>query len=231
MSDERLKCQALTKSGQPCQRYAQSDSDYCYTHRDAASRGGELCQALTADGTSCRNPIEADSQFCYVHRCQGETAAGAPCRNPAQPGTTFCHVHACQATTADGSACRNPAREGEAFCHVHLQLAEREKARASSAVNSLITELEGLVGQLQSTVTQAAPTPFSPDALLNLVRRNVDRFTPEMARDVMNSLEGASREDLVDPDTWKGLWYMLSYSAQFQAQQVKQRLTGNKDDA
>ena len=49
----------------------------------------------------------------------------------------------------------------------------------------------------------------------------------------MNSLEGASKEDLLDLDTWKGMWYMLNYSVQFQAEQLKQRLIGEEagDDA
>jgi hypothetical protein len=29
----------------------------------------------------------------------------------------------------------------------------------------------------------------------------------------------------VDPDTWKGIWYMITYSLQFQAEQLKQRLS------
>jgi hypothetical protein len=43
-------------------------------------------------------------------------------------------------------------------------------------------------------------------------------------RQILGTFEGATREDLLDPDTWKGVWYMLNYSLQFQAEQLKERL-------
>ena len=51
------------------------------------------------------------------------------------------------------------------------------------------------------------------------MRGGLDRFTPDVARDMAANLEGTSREDILDPATWKGLAYMLAYSAQFQAGQ------------
>ena len=54
----------------------------------------------------------------------------------------------------------------------------------------------------------------------------IDRITPETAKEILASFEGATKEDLLDPDTWKGVWYMLNYSLQFQAEQMMQRLGG-----
>ena len=46
---------------------------------------------------------------------------------------------------------------------------------------------------------------------------------------IMGTLQGASREELLDPDTWKGVWYMINYSLQFQAEQLKQRLSHSSE--
>jgi hypothetical protein len=59
-----------------------------------------------------------------------------------------------------------------------------------------------------------------------MIKQNIERFTPELAKDLSQNLQGATREDLMDPDTWKGMWYMVNYSLQFQMEQMKQRLTG-----
>ena len=59
----------------------------------------------------------------------------------------------------------------------------------------------------------------------------IDRITPETAKEILGSFEGATKEDLLDPDTWKGVWYMLNYSLQFQAEQLLQRFGRESEEA
>ncbi|MFN2134354.1 MAG: helix-turn-helix domain-containing protein [Candidatus Promineifilaceae bacterium] len=75
-------------------------------------------------------------------------------------------------------------------------------------------------------LNEQLPDPFKPDTLWGALISGLDRFTPETAKEIVGSFEGATKEDLMDPDTWKGVWYMLNYSLQFQAERLKQRLTG-----
>ncbi|HSH01677.1 MAG TPA: hypothetical protein VLL52_04100 [Anaerolineae bacterium] len=183
MSNEvQRNCQALTKAGNPCKRFAMAGSDYCSSHQSyEGSTTTPVCVGLLPDGTRCRNP-----------QTNGE------------------------------------------YCALHIELAElrsQQPAASAEEVNGLIQELEGLVGDLQSQVSDMKTvSDFTPRALLKQVRQNTDRFTPELIQDIMNSLEGAKAEDLADPETWKGMWYMVSYSAQFQAEQLKQRLLGSEDE-
>ena len=79
-------------------------------------------------------------------------------------------------------------------------------------------------------MNEQLPKPLQPDTMLQFMRKHVDRFTPDVAKGIMESLQGASREDLMDPDTWKGIWYMMNYSLQFQANQMRQRLLGEVDE-
>lgn len=84
--------------------------------------------------------------------------------------------------------------------------------------------------QLKDRMNTQLPDPLKPDTILGLIKQNLERFTPDLAKELAQNLQGASREDLMDPDTWKGMWYMVNYSLQFQVEQMKQRLAGNAPD-
>lgn len=82
--------------------------------------------------------------------------------------------------------------------------------------------------QIKDKMNEMLPTPLQPDTSINLVKRTLDKFTPEVAKNIMETLQGATREDLMDVDTWKGIWYMLNYSMQFQLNQLRERVTGEE---
>ncbi len=44
--------------------------------------------------------------------------------------------------------------------------------------------------------------------------------------DVLGMLEGASPKDLLDPETWRGMIYLINYSLQYELEQMKERLWG-----
>lgn len=79
-------------------------------------------------------------------------------------------------------------------------------------------------GKMSDTINQVVPEPIQPGRLWQLGKSGLDRITPEFTKQIISTFQDASREDLLDLDTWKGLWYMISYSLQFQAEQLKQRL-------
>jgi len=72
-------------------------------------------------------------------------------------------------------------------------------------------------------LNEQMPDPFKPDTIWGMLTSGIDRLTPEAAKEILASFEGTTKEDLLDPDTWKGVWYMLNYSLQFQAEQLLQR--------
>lgn len=80
--------------------------------------------------------------------------------------------------------------------------------------------------QTREKLNAQLPEPFKPDTVLGFMRSALERVTPDVAKGILETLENTNKEDLLDPDTWKGIWYMLNYSLQFQAEQFKQRLTG-----
>ena len=85
-------------------------------------------------------------------------------------------------------------------------------------------------GQTKDKLNEQLPQPIKPDSLFAMFKGGLDRITPDIAKQIVSSFEGATREDLLDPDTWKGVWYMLNYSLQFQAEQIKLRLMGGEEE-
>ncbi len=149
----------------------------------------------------------------------------------------------CQAITKAGQPCKNSARPDSAFCYVHrnqevVQVeAEAEPAPADRAgisgrpeFRAVVAELNELADELRKLIPAYSAPPFSPEGLLRLLRDNIDRMTPEMRlgllRDLQSNLEGASPRDFFDPETWKGLWYLLNYSLQNEAVVIREKLAG-----
>lgn len=81
--------------------------------------------------------------------------------------------------------------------------------------------------KMSGVINQVVPEPIQPGRLWQLGKSGLDRVTPEFAKQILGTFQGATREDLMDPDTWKGVWTMISYSLQFQAEQLKQRLSNS----
>ena len=94
----------------------------------------------------------------------------------------------------------------------------------STQLGRLLAELDDLVDALRNSIPDAGQTPYSPLRMLTLVRSSLSRYTPDVQISVLEQFEDMSREDLMDLDTWKGLAYMIAYSAQFQAVQTKDKL-------
>ena len=96
-----------------------------------------------------------------------------------------------------------------------------ETKKTETEIQRLLNELDNLVNELRESLPDAGQSPYSPLGLLTLVRDSLSRFTPEVQLDILEQFQGLTREDLMDPDTWKGIAYMIAYSAQFQDAQTK----------
>ena len=146
----------------------------------------------------------------------------------------------CQATTAAGNPCKNWALEGESFCRVHLKVqvaapvpdpiptAEPEAQVAEEnggRFQQVVDHLNQLAAKLHEQTPSFVPPPFSPNELLRLVRENVDRFTPEAVTQLRGMLEGATAEDFKDPETWKGMWFILTYTAKEESKSLLNKAT------
>ena len=62
--------------------------------------------------------------------------------------------------------------------------------------------------------------------MIELMQKNMGRFSPEMGLAILDKLRSSISQDLLDVDTWKGIWYMVNYSLDYQADLLKRRLRG-----
>lgn len=148
-------------------------------------------------------------------RCLSLTKAGHPCRNYPLIGSNYCRIH-------------QPAEEKAAAETAEIEVEETPpEATDRQLRRELVNELDTLIQRLQALTPGYSPPPFSPQRLLEMVEENAGSFSPRLRLGILKKLRSAIGEDLFDIDTWKGVWYMLNYSIEYQADIVKRRFTGD----
>ena len=91
----------------------------------------------------------------------------------------------------------------------------------------LIDDLDALVMKLKAMHPDYSPPPYSTQRLVGLVENNVGRLTPEVSSGILEKMRLSINEDWFDPDTWKGMWYMLNYYLEYQGDRIKRRISGD----
>ncbi len=224
MSDQpQTRCAATTKAGNPCKNWASEGSDYCHVHQ-------KMAQPTTAPATS-----EADAALLARKNellseldelvADLKTAVPTTDASPYNPLTLLTYL-----------------RENLSKFTPEMQLGILQNFEGMTREDLIDIETWKGMGymlsysarfqanQLREKMNEQLPKPLQPDTMLGFVKSNIDRFTPDVAKGIMDSLQGATREDLMDPETWKGMWYMINYSVQFQAEQLKQKLAGETEE-
>lgn len=90
----------------------------------------------------------------------------------------------------------------------------------------LIDELDRLVERVRVFDPDYQPPPFSPRRLIGLLEHNLRNFSPDMFQGIVEKLRSSLQNDLFDVDTWKGIWYMVNYTVEYQGDMLKRRLSG-----
>ncbi len=138
----------------------------------------------------------------------------------------------CAAKTKAGNSCKNYVEENSTYCHVHQGYVDaktdvpQDGSLSTNQRQALLNDLDALVKELQAKIPQlnGSPSIYSPLVFLTYIRKNVRQLTPDIQIGILESFEEMTVEDAMDPDTWKGMAYMASYSAKFRANQAKERM-------
>jgi hypothetical protein len=214
MTDEtKVRCIATTQSGRQCRISAQPGSAYCHVHASQAT--------TEADNSELRQLVdELDTLLADLKQSlpQGDDSPYSPLRflttlrqnlGNLSPETRLGLLQNFEGMTKE-------------------DLLDLETWKGMAYMMSYSARFQA--DQAREKMNEHLPTPLKPDTWINFFKRNLDRVTPDVAKDIAQNLQGATREDLLDPDTWKGVWYMLDYSLRFQAEQMKQKMTGQDTD-
>ena len=162
------------------------------------------------------------------HRqCTATTKAGTHCKNSTMHGSDYCRVHqswAKKATVQPEKTLDVANVERVEIRNEPPKSVDAKKGGVSSSQANfeiLAAQLNALASELQKSIPAYMPPAFTPDGLVALVKGNLEKFTPSMQVEILSelrrNLEGTSAKDLIDPDTWKGFWYILNYTAQTQS--------------
>jgi 1-acyl-sn-glycerol-3-phosphate acyltransferase len=153
-------------------------------------------------------------------RCIAQTTKGARCKNFAREGSEYCHVH--QPAHADAaSATRTAGADAGEAIPVEEELTERERRQ------QLMDELDKMMDRVRAISPDYVAPAFSPERLIALLNRNLDKLPPALRLGILERLRGSINEDLLDAETWKGMWYMVNYTLEYQGDMLKRRLTGD----
>ena len=162
------------------------------------------------------------------HRqCAATTKAGTHCKNNAMHGSEYCRVH--QSWAEKATVRTEKTSDVASVARVEIR---NEPPKSTDGVKSeapsqqanfdiLAAELNAWRSRFRQAFRRMCRLSSLLTDLVALVKSNLERFTPDMQVEILSelrrNLEGTSPGDLVDPDTWKGLWYVLNYTVQAQS--------------
>lgn len=89
----------------------------------------------------------------------------------------------------------------------------------------LLGEVEALIGRLRA-LSPGYAAALSPERLLAMLEEGADALPGPLRRGLLDKVRTFFGDDLLDADTWKGIWYVLNSSVQYQADILKRRMTG-----
>jgi 1-acyl-sn-glycerol-3-phosphate acyltransferase len=150
-------------------------------------------------------------------RCAALTKAGSRCKIQTQPNSDYCHIHLSIASGAQSVNGRPQVEE----IPIEEEITEQELRQR------LMKELDGLINRVQKVMPDYAPPPFSPERMVELMDKQTEKMPPWMRLGILKRLRGSINEDLLDAETWKGMWYMVNYTLEYQGDILKRRLTGD----
>jgi len=146
----------------------------------------------------------------------------------------------CKALTIAGDQCKNSANAGSEFCRIHAGLIEteisdqkqtgaesQEVVSDSDLQRQLIEEMDDLMIRMRKVIPDYSPPPMPGSKSRDDDKDQSAEQESTKPRSLFDRVMGVVNEDLRDPETWRGLWYMASYTLEYQSDLIKRRITGD----
>lgn len=147
-------------------------------------------------------------------KCLALTKTSVQCKNWAEIGSEYCYRH--QTASPDSINERNDKADASSTSFSDRELRKR-----------LISELDELIRRIQALFPDYTPPAFSPEAMFNLIDRKSQVNGPGIHSSIMNRIRRSLNEDFLDAETWKGIWYMVNYTIEYQTDILKRRMKGD----
>jgi hypothetical protein len=97
---------------------------------------------------------------------------------------------------------------------------------SNEAVKELVDNANRVADASRTQSPDYEPPRYTPQGMLALLQSNLEKLIPDITvlQQLKANFEGTKPEDLLDPETWKGLWYTLNYLAQAEARSTLEKL-------
>jgi 1-acyl-sn-glycerol-3-phosphate acyltransferase len=93
----------------------------------------------------------------------------------------------------------------------------------------LLAELDELVERVRAITPDYEPPPFSSRRVVDMIEGSLHKLPKDIQFGILDRVRRAIEENWFSMETWKGLWYMVNYTMQYNAGLVKRRLSGEYD--
>jgi 1-acyl-sn-glycerol-3-phosphate acyltransferase len=154
-------------------------------------------------------------------RCAALTKSGSRCKNYTLADSEYCRMH--QPAVAHSSNGRPQTEDVQPVEEILIE----EEVTEKELRRRLMQELDSLMSRMQKVMPEYTPPPFSPERMVNLMDKQSEKLPPWMRLNILKKLRGSINEDLLDAETWKGAWYMVNYTLEYQGDILKRRLSGD----
>ncbi len=212
MSNEAKPCLAITKSGAPCKRSAMAGSDYCAIH---ARLSVAVASAAPAPGLVMVDRAELQQLATELNSLADELRRFSPDFSP-------------------------PAYSPQALRRLLGQVLERlAPGDRLEVLNNIRTTLEGVsIDDLKDVETWKGLW-FTLNYLVSTEASKRKDWVMEklshmpglsMATGLKEAIASTPPEEFLNPETWKGIWFVVNYELQNQASTLKKRLLGSTEN-
>lgn len=157
-------------------------------------------------------------------RCSAMTKAGLQCKNYALEGSDFCRVH--QPSEDNGTPQEVEPKAQPEKREVRDEGMPTDALTEQDLRRQLLVELDQLIERVRALTPEYTPPPFSPKRLVKLISENLENISPEIGLAILEKLRSSLSQDIFDIDTWKGIWYMLNYTLEYQQDILRRRFRG-----
>lgn len=217
MMSEAKKCAALTKAGHPCKNFTLPDSAYCRLHQDYEPDADMVAAPMA--------PIATESESAGPYHAELKQLA-------AELNALALDL---QKLTPDYAP---PAYSPQGLRHLLDQLLDRLAPESRRQVLNNLREMmestpidefrdvetwKGMWYTLNYLVSTEAAT--RRDWLMERLARLPGMETLSGVREMIAS---TPPQEFLNPETWKGIWFIVNYEVQNQAASLRRRFLGGE---
>ncbi len=150
----------------------------------------------------------------------------------------------CIAVTRAGSRCKNQVSDGSEYCHIHRPVPVTSTVKSSNGGSppdapaaesqneellrkQLMAELDALIMRVKALSPEYEPPAFTPRRMVEVMDQQAENLAPAFALNMLQRLRRSINKDLLDAETWKGIWYMVNYTLEYQGDILRRRIKGD----